>query len=238
MKKILISLILVCVTINAAGQNSSIAKNDSIAYERYLSKTFAQYYPFPLLQKIYKYMDEYSKNNAEDRFVLKESHDNPGWALANTAPIGASSGSSSTVMVGTDGGGGSFRSYRFYDDRAFPDSLRTAFKLVYSDFRSKYPQKSVAQKELVEALKAFDKTAHNKPLFFADIHKSYNDDIEAYVKDMFKTSILIDNKQNQRFLRKPSAEKLQNDTGVKFVIGIALYKLWLTQQGKDNEPHK
>ena len=49
---------------------------------------------------------------------------------------------------------------------------------------------------------------------FADIHKSYNDDIEAYVKDMFKTSILIDNKQNQRFLRKPSAEKLQNDAGV------------------------
>ena len=47
---------------------------------------------------------------------------------------------------------------------------------------------------------------------------------------MFKTSILIDNKQNQRFLRKPSAEKLQNDAGVKFVIGVALYKLWLTQQ--------
>ena len=85
---------------------------------------------------------------------------------------------------------------------------------------------------------AFDKTAHNKPLFFADIHKTYNDDIEAYVKDMFKTSILIDNRQNQRFLRKPSAETLQNDAGVKFVIGVALYKLWLTQQGKDNEPHK
>ena len=72
--------------------------------------------------------------------------------------------------------------------------------------------------------------ASNKPLFFAEIHQKYNDDIEAYVKDMFNTSVLIDDKQNQRFLRKPSAEKLQNDAGVKFVIGVALYKLWLTQQ--------
>ena len=47
---------------------------------------------------------------------------------------------------------------------------------------------------------------------------------------MFKNSILIDDKQNQRFLRNPSSEKLQNDIGVRFVIGVALYKLWLTQQ--------
>ena len=87
-------------------------------------------------------------------------------------------------------------------------------------------------------MKAFDNSSHNKPLFFADIHKTYNGDIEAYVKNMFKTSILIENKQNQRFLRKPSAEKLQNDAGVKFVIGVALYKLWLTQQREDNKPHE
>ena len=236
MRRLFIFFATILCSINAVGQNVPITKSDSIVYEQYLSKTFAQYYSLPLLQKIYKYMDAYSKNNADDRYVLKESHDNPGWALANKAPFGALSGSESTVMVGTDGGGGSFRSYRFYDDRAFPDSLRTAFKFAYSDFRSKYPKKSVAQKDLVEALTAFSKTAHNKPLFFADIHNSYNDDIKAYVKDMFKTSILIDNKQNQRFLRKPSAEKLQNDAGVKFVIGVALYKLWLKQQ--DNKPNE
>ena len=88
----------------------------------------------------------------------------------------------------------------------------------------------ITQKELVFQLKAFNKMAHNKPLFFADIHQVYNDDFDAYVKYMFKNSILIDDKQNQRFLRNPSSEKLQNDIGVRFVIGVALYKLWLTQQ--------
>ena len=159
-----------------------------------------------------------------------------GWVSADCSSEGPIMCYTDTYQIGKEQG--FHTSHRHYDDRVFPDSLRFIFKQGYAEFRTNYPQKSVAQKELVEALVAFDKTAHNKPLFFADIHKTYDDDIEAYVKEMFKTSILIDNRQNQRFLRKPSAEKLQNDAGVKFVIGVALYKLWLTQQGKDNEPHK
>ena len=82
-------------------------------------------------------------------------------------------------------------SIRHYDDRLFPDSLRCLFKTLYAKFRKQYPCKKITQKELVFQLKAFNKMAHNKPLFFADIHQVYNDDFDAYVKYMFKNSILI-----------------------------------------------
>ncbi len=203
--------------------------NDTQAYEQYLSKTFAQYYPFSVLQRVYKYLYSYQKDGCtDDRYVFTDDSkgrgDTGNWEPADkgvSVPI-------ATYQVGKERG--FVTSQRHYDDRAFPDSLRFIFKQGYADFRYKYPRKSVAQKELVVLLTSFNKLANNKPLFFAEIHKDYNDDIEAYVKNMFKTSVLIDDKQNQRFLRKPSAEKLQNDAGVNFVIGVALYKLWLTQQ--------
>ena len=212
--------------------------NDTQAYEQYLSNTFAQYYSLSALQRVYKYLYTYQKEDpkGKDRYFLVDKSNGGGdivlWEPADKEvelPI-------ATYLIGKDQGYSTSR--RHYDDRAFPDSIRLILKSRYARFRRHYHRKSVAQKELIEALKAFDRTAHNKPLFFADTHKAYNNDIEAYVKDMFKTSILIDNRQNQRFLRKPSAEKLQNDAGVRFVIGVALYKLWLTQQVEDNKSHK
>ncbi len=201
--------------------------NDTQAYEQYLSNTFAQYYPFSVLQRVYKYLYSYQKDGCtDDRYVFTDDSKGRG-EMGNWVPAGEGF-PPATYLVGKEQGFAT--SNRHYDDRAFPDSIRFIFKQGYADFRYKYPRKSVAQKELIEALTAFNKMASNKPLFFAEIHQKYNDDIEAYVKDMFKTSVLIDDKQNQRFLRKPSAEKLQNDAGVNFVIGVALYKLWLTQQ--------
>ena len=235
MKRFIFLTFLSLCILHCYGQNAS--ENDTRAYEQYLSKTFAQYYPFSMLQRVYKYLYAYhNEGGTEDRYVFTDDSkgrgDTGNWEPADkgvSVPI-------ATYQVGKERG--FVTSQRHYDDRAFPDSLRFIFKQGYADFRYKYPRKSVAQKELVVLLTSFNKLANNKPLFFAEIHKDYNDDIEAYVKNMFKTSVLIDDKQNQRFLRKPSAEKLRNDAGVNFVIGVTLYKLWLTQQGKDNEPHK
>ena len=231
MKKISLCLFLMAFfTISVMGQPSS--KDDAQAYEMYLSKTFAKYYPISVLQRIYKYMDVYSKDSAllKDRYVLTdEKRLFDGNAVsADHAAEGPILCYTPTIMVGK--GQNHVRSDRHYDDRAFPDTLRYVFKMAYNDYRSKYPKKRVAQDETITLLKSFDQNSENKPLFFADIHQVYHDDIDAYVKDIFSKSLLVSDKQNQRFLRKPSAEKLKNDIGVRFVIGVALYKLWLTQQ--------
>lgn len=176
--------------------------NDTQAYEQYLSNTFAQYYPLSALQRIYKYLYAYQEEGprGKDRYILVDKSNGGGdivlWEPADKEvelPI-------ATYLVGKDQGFSTSR--RHYDDRAFPDSIRLILKSRFARFRRHYHKKSVAQKELVEALTAFSKTAHNKPLFFADIHNSYNDDIEAYVKDIFKTSILIDNRQISAILTK------------------------------------
>lgn len=220
MKKLLALLfIFFCAT--ALYSQPSKENKDAQAFELYLSNTFAKYYPLPVLQRFYKYMNAHRKDSINDRYVLTYADENPGWAPANSYY-------SFTTMIGKESN--TNISIRHYDDRLFPDSLRCLFKTLYAKFRKQYPCKKITQKELVFQLKAFNKMAHNKPLFFADIHQVYNDDFDVYVKYMFKNSILIDDKQNQRFLRNPSSEKLQNDIGVRFVIGVALYKLWLTQQ--------
>ena len=239
MKRLVVYLVLSLCLFRCYGQIAD--KSDTQAYEMYLTKTFAQDYPLPLLQRIYNYLSTYSQNsNPKNRYVFNNDSMGRdylgGWVSADCSSEGPIMCYTDTYQIGKEQG--FHTSHRHYDDRVFPDSLRFVFKQGYAEFRTNYPKKSIAQKNLIEALTAFSKTAHNKPLFFADIHNTYNDDIEAYVKDMFKTSILIDNRKNQQFLRKPSAEKLQNDAGVKFVIGVALYKLWLTQQGEDNKSHK
>ncbi len=223
-------LLLVCCTVSAFGQSTQTT-DDTSAFKQYLSHTFAQYYPMSVLQRMYRYMNAYSKDTISNRYVVTESNENFGWAVADMPAEGPISfATPATYMVGKEQG---FRSgYRHYDDKAFPDTLQYVFKLAHSDFRSQYPKRRVAEQELVKNLTAFSKAAHNKPLFFAEIHQKYDDDITTYVKDIFSKSILVNEKHYQRFLRKPSVEKLQNDMGVRFVISMAMYELWLKQESE------
>lgn len=87
----------------------------------------------------------------------------------------------------------------------------------------------LAQK-LTQDLQKFQEEAVRYPTFYATIARDYNGDIKAYVDDMFKNSILLDGTKHQRFLRKPSSFKIANDLGVQFVIGIAMYRLWMKEQ--------
>lgn len=207
--------------------------NDTAAFERYLSYTFAEYYPLPFLQRLYKYMDTYANSSASNRYVRSPYRESSGESFRaadhseSTLGIFLPGDYTPTVMVGKDQGG---EAHRHYDDRAFPDTLRIVFKQCFKDFRHEYPKKRNAMKLTIEQLETFSKAAEHKPKFFVNIAQQYGGDISAYVKDMYDQSCLLDGKQFQRFLRKPSAIKLQNDMGVQFVIGIALYRLWMKEQ--------
>lgn len=231
MKKLL--LIVASVANMACCWGQGTYENDSIEFERHLSNTFAAYYPIFLLQSIYLYMTKYEADKPKERYVrsvvgeYNEGNCKPadsaqdGLAFMNFTP---------TVMVGKEQGFA--QSHRHYDDRAFPDTLRLVFKQCFKNFRHEYPKKRNAMRRTIEQLEEFSKVSNHKPKFFVDIAHQYDGDISAYVKDMYDQSCLLNGKQFQRFLRKPSAVKLQNDMGVQFVIGIALYRLWIREQAE------
>lgn len=232
--KILYLLTLVFASITCASAQQ-LRTNDAAAFERYLSNTFAEYYPLSLLQRVYKYMDSYANCSVGNiRYVRSLYRESSGGNFQsadhaeNTLGIFLPGDYTPTVMVGKEQGFS--QSHRHYDDRAFPDTLRIVFKQCFKDFRHEFPKKRNAMRRTIEQLEAFSKAAEHKPKFFVNIDQQYGGDISAYVKDMYDQSCLLNGKQFQRFLRKPSAIRLQNDMGVQFVIGIAIYRLWLKEQ--------
>lgn len=70
MRRFLILTLLSLSFIYCCAQEAS--ENDTQAYELYLSKTFAQYYPFSALQRVYKYLYAYKKKVAlkTDMYLL------------------------------------------------------------------------------------------------------------------------------------------------------------------------
>ena len=90
--------------------------------------------------------------------------------------------------------------------------------------------KSALAQSLVSNLLQFKNNATHFPTFYATIAHDYKGNIEVYVNDMLKKSILLDIGRHDRFLRKPSSFKMANDLGVQFVIGIAMYRLWMKEQ--------
>ena len=227
MKKVLSLLIAFVLTLSTNTLFSqSLYEQDSIAFNKYLNTTFEQYFPLSLLQRIYSYRHQYELGNKPDSisvYIEQVTADKP----ADYARNGLSMNTyTDTEMVGTGG----FMSWAKFDNIHFPDSLKIGFKSQYALFKKAYPRKKVAKKELVSQLQAFEQMATQKPTFFAEIKKSYNGNIKAYVDDLFDKSFLLDGTEFQRFLRKPSAFKLANDMGVQFIVGINLYRLWLKQE--------
>ena len=190
MKRLVVYLVLSLCLFRCYGQIAD--KSDTQAYEMYLTKTFAQYYPLPLLQRIYNYLSTYSQNsNTKNRYVFNNDSMGRdylgGWVSADCSSEGPIMCYTDTYQIGKEQG--FHTSHRHYDDRVFPDSLRFVFKQGYAEFRTNYPKKSIAQKNLIEALTAFSKTAHNKPLFFAV--NSYTTGLSPAVMEyMLKTTLV------------------------------------------------
>ena len=94
-------------------------------------------------------------------------------------------------------------------------------------YRASYKDESVEKRRLVQALAAFDTAAANKPVFFSEIYGKFKGNIGKYVDHLYKHSILCNQRRMDKFVRYPKAEDLQKDPGVQFVIGMALYELWI-----------
>lgn len=220
--------ILVVSLVSSIGACSQtvVTDSDRVAFERHLSETFAEYYPVQLLQRMYRQMDAYAHDSVKGRYVLSDFGNSEGNCVAaDHSEDGPQMTYTPTRMVGKVQGFAA--TDRHYDDRAFPDSLRQAFKSCFSQLRHDYPNKRKWQKSMLSSLTAFKKEAKHMPMFFAEVQREYGDNLSLYVKDLFHESVLLDGSQYQRFLRRPSATRLLCDKGVQFVMGIALYRLWL-----------
>ena len=94
-------------------------------------------------------------------------------------------------------------------------------------YRASYTDRDAEKQRLVQALMAFDTAAVNKPVFFSEIYGKFRGNIGKYVDHLYRRSILCSMSRMDKFVRYPKAEDLQKDPGVQFVIGIALYELWI-----------
>ncbi len=117
---------------------------------------------------------------------------------------------------------------------SIPDSKENRFLLplqrLYDSakaYRASYKDEGAEKRRLVQALTTFDTAAVNKPVFFSEIYGKFKGNIGKYVDHLYKRSILCRKSRMDKFVRYPKTEDLQKDPGVQFVIGMALYELWI-----------
>lgn len=229
--------IIVCImslSLHAQDTNDLISDSltkDSVAFKMYLDgTTFAECYPISLLQSVFKYrqrIENESTCRADDLYSQTEADNYEPSDHAQTfwGPYVWTD----TKMIGVESSGVS-STFRDYDDIQFPDSIRRLFVGYFYRYKHAFPRKKALAQSLVSNLLQFKNNATHFPTFYATIAHDYKGNIEVYVNDMLKKSILLDIGRHDRFLRKPSSFKMANDLGVQFVIGIAMYRLWMKEQ--------
>ena len=239
MKRYILATLLLLLFHPIYGQESTSAWKDSVtqdtmAFNKYLNDTFAEYFPLYMLQRVFAYRIKFEADTLDKGFkYLMEDYggeltgnyadyakDTPGLFIYNMH--------TDTRMVGTDEGIGC--GGRKFDDVEFPDTIRRWFMGCFNMYKHFNRRKKVEIQKLVQKLQGFQKEARHFPTFYATISRDYHSDIDAYVNDMFKRSILLQGRRHDRFLRKPSSFKMANDLGVQFIIGIAMYRLWMKEQ--------
>ncbi len=66
--------------------------------------------------------------------------------------------------------------------------------------------------------------------FYATIDSLYDGNVNRYVNELFKNSILLNVHRSDSFINKPSAERFISDPGVQFVMSLEAYAEWLEKQ--------
>ena len=215
-----LALILVSVPCRAHS-----AGRDTLIFQREFGYKFvSNYVGIPLLANVYRYLvkagdsrpQQYSGFPVSDGYYDNYTYsDRPDWA---SRFVQYDDAAFSAALYS------SREEYSAYDLSSLSISqLATAAKA----YRASYADKGAEKRRLVQALTAFDTAAVNKPVFFSEIYGKFKGNIGKYVDHLYKHSILCSKSRMDKFVRYPKAEELQKDPGVQFVIGMALYELWI-----------
>ena len=122
--------------------------------------------------------------------------------------------------------------HRDYDFEYKENNIKWGFyKAIWNDAfekRHKAPyNESEEKRDFVERLKKFSQSATYQPLIFKIIAVKYNGSIERYVDDLYKHSIMSNEKRLKRFVRTPSYKRLDKDYGAQLTLSLMVYKYWL-----------
>lgn len=106
------------------------------------------------------------------------------------------------------------------------------YKAQYSSYHPADYDEAAEKALLVGRLMAFGDSAAFKPLFYYTIKEKYQNNVRAYVDDLYKTSMMSNKKRLRRFMLRPKQKRLNEDLGVQMVIAVKLYKYWLANRQK------
>lgn len=228
--KIMLLLAVLLVSTNpvfSQETSGNVCVADSVIYARHLNDTFEKYYPINLILKIYVYLLQSTPSDSAKNVKVSVQRTNRGCNYTDECKdyyAGfAAGGSDGPVLVGTDEGTGIVRRM---EDSMFPDKLRWPFQHGLRACMKEYHKKST-KNAFVQKLISFKGEAVHRPTVFNTIDSLYGGDVNLYAKNLFKKSILLNVHRNDRFIRKPSAEKFITDPGVQFLISLAKYRLWM-----------
>lgn len=105
--------------------------------------------------------------------------------------------------------------------------VRSAMWEAYEMAQSRKANWPEEKRVLVDVLRRFDSLAVKKPLFYGTIYEQYGGDYEAYVKDLYETSLVMNRRRLRKFMHRPRVECLQSDLGFQFAVGFWLYEMSL-----------
>ena len=93
--------------------------------------------------------------------------------------------------------------------------------------KTKRYRRRAEMKDLTRRLEQLRDSAENLPIFFVDIDGKFGGSVRKYVRHLYGKSIMGNMDVLYRFLNRPTMDMIQNDPGVQFAVGLALYEQWI-----------
>lgn len=191
-----------------AQQKEKISAADSLLFRQYLHIKMPLYTDVVLLQNYYYYLNV-EKRRGELRKDNSETYNMRGNTTENVYDMPRHDDLSPFVF------GAMTKPF---------DEIRNELKAQFERTHRDQAQFERSKRDLVERLTAFGEKAKVKPIFFVDIETDFNGDVARYVEHLYSHSIMGSEKMFKKFMRKPSKEKIQQDPGFQFTLGLLLYE--------------